>query len=159
MAAFTGGPSAVGDHDFHVSVMRIDHNPETQSLEVALKLFIDDLESSLELLGAPPVKLGTEQEHPETDAFLFNYLNNRLSFSVNGEEKSLTYVGKETEIDVVWCYFEVKDVPHLRELHLRNQLLVEQFDDQSNLVHIYAGTEQKSMLLRKGSEEDTVQFK
>lgn len=145
-------------HDFHVSVMRVDHNAEAQTLEVAVKLFIDDLEQSLILLGGPDVKLGSDQEHSESDDFIFQYLNNRLSFYVDGEKKSLSYVGKEAEIDVLWCYFEVEAVPQVGELKLKNRLLLEQFDDQSNLVHLFIGGAQKSMLLRKGSDEDTVQF-
>ena len=158
VAALTGSPSGDRAHDFHVSVMRVDHNAGAQTLEVAVKLFIDDVETSVVLLGGPELKLGSAKEHPESDDFIFQYLNNRLAFSVDGEEKSLSYVGKEAEIDVLWCYFEVTDVPQVKELSLRNQLLLEQFEDQSNLVHIHVGGEQKSMLLRKGSDEDTLQF-
>lgn len=150
--------SGAAAHDFHVSVMRIDHNPDSQSLEVSLKLFTDDLEMALGTLGAPDVRLGSDREHPESDDFIFKYLNNRLTFLVNGKQMSLSYVGKEVEVDVVWIYFELKGVPRLEALQIRNQLLIEQFDDQSNLVHIHAGGAQKSMLLRKGSEEDRIAF-
>ncbi len=145
-------------HDFHVTVTRIDYNAANRSLEVAIKIFSDDIEQSLEVIGGPRLHLGSEREYAQTDSLLEVYLHNRLSLSVNGQDRDFEFVGKEVEMDVTWCYIEFTGVEPVETLTLRNQILFELFDDQSNLVHLFIGEKEASMLLHKGFREDTAQF-
>lgn len=147
------------DHDFHVSVMRVDYNPENQALEVTLKVFTDDIEKSLEGLGAPTLRLGSPRELPESDSIFSDYLNNRLSFFVDDQHKTFDYLGKEVELDnTTWCYIEVKGVKDFQSLRIRNKVLMELFDDQTNLVNIFVLGKKKSLLLRGGQPEDETTF-
>ncbi len=152
-------PDIIPAHDFHASVMRIDHNPETKSLEVTLKIFTDDIEQSLEGLGAPKLRLGTPEEFSEADSIFVDYLNNRIAFFVDEQQKAFEYLGKEVELDnTTWCYLEVKDVETFKTLRIKNKVLTELFEDQSNLVNINAFGTRKSLLLRGGQPEDTATF-
>ena len=145
-------------HDFHVSVMRMDYNPSTRSLEVSLKLFSDDIEESLQVMGGPRLHLGAPNEYAATDSLLNIYLHNRLGVNVNGQDRDFELLGKEVEYEVTWCYLEFKEVEMVRELVLRNEILFELFDDQSNIVHLYLNGKEFSMLLHKGFREDSLKM-
>ena len=145
-------------HNFHTSVSRIDFNPEAQTLEVAIKIFTDDLERSLEGMGSPALRLGSPREAVQADSIIGVYLRHCLGFAVDGETKSFYFLGKEVEFDVTWCYLEVSQVQQLHRLVVKNRILMELFPDQSNLVHIYAADQQKSLLLTAAQDRDGVDF-
>lgn len=149
---------AAPPHDFHVSVMRLDYNPNARSLEVSLKLFSDDIEESLQVMGGPRLHLGAPNEYAATDSLLNIYLHNRLGIQVNGTERDFELLGKEVEYEVTWCYLEFREIEAVRELVLRNEILFELFDDQSNIVHLYLNGKEFSMLLHKGFREDSVKL-
>lgn len=145
-------------HDFHVSIMTIDCNAKTGSLEITLKIFTDDLEKSILSLGGPKLAVGATGEDSETDQFIFKYLQNRLSFEVNGKLATPKWVGKEVEMDATWCYLEIRNVGELNQIILTNRILLEIFADQSNLVHVNCQGETKSIYLRKGFVQDKIEF-
>jgi hypothetical protein len=145
-------------HDFHVSITDIHYNSKTNSLEIAVKIFTNDLEEALEGIGTPKLRMGTPREHASTDTLLSRYLHNRLEIKADGQNVKMTYLGKENEDDATWCYLEVTNLPLPTRLRISNHLLLEWFEDQSNLVHISWDKERKSLLLHKGTESGEVEF-
>lgn len=145
-------------HPFYVSICQIDHNPEVKSLEITFKIFTDDLERALEAQGTGKLYLGDARESPEADRYLHNYLKNQVEIVVNGDTTAFRYVGKEVEMDVTWCYVEIAQVTEVKKIAVTNRILLEIYEEQTNLVHVKAGDRQKSMLLRKGKVTDTVEF-
>lgn len=138
-------------HDFHSSVTQIDHNAKAQTLEITVRLFTDDLSLALEQAGAPKMELGTEAEPPEANEYLEKYLQKNLSFSVNGNETSFKYLGKEAQLDATWCYLELKRITSIQKLEILNTLLLSSFEDQTNMVNLNINGRKKSGLSRKGS--------
>lgn len=145
-------------HPFYVSICQIDHNPEAKSLEMTFKIFTDDLEKALEAQGTGKLYLGDPRESQEANRYLHNYLKNQVEIVVNGDTAAFRYVGKEVEMDVTWCYVEIAKVPEVKTITVTNRILLEIYEDQTNIVHVKAGRQQKSMLLRKGKIADTVEF-
>lgn len=150
--------NSVPAHDFHVSITDMRYNPENRRLEVAIKIFTDDLETALEGLGAPKLRLNTDREHRKSDSLIGRYLANRMQIKVNGDAVTGNFLGKEYETDATWCYIEFIAVPQPETIVVSNRLLFERFDDQSNLVHIEVGAEKKSMLLHVGQDRDKATF-
>lgn len=145
-------------HPFYFSLTQIDHNPETQSLEITLKLFTTDIEQALEASGTGRLFLGEEKEVAEADRYIETYVRDHLELKVDGQLLEYKFLGKEVELDVVWCYVEVLSVPELKQLEIKNTLLLEMFDEQQNVVQIKVGNQKKSALLRKGSTTETIVF-
>lgn len=145
-------------HPFYVSICQIDHNPEAKSLELTFKIFTDDLEKALEAQGTGKLYLGDPREAQDADRYLYNYLKNQVVIVVNGDTAAIRYVGKEVEMDVTWCYVEIAQVTEVKKITVTNRILLEIYEEQTNLVHVKAGGQQKSMLLRKGKTVDTVEF-
>jgi hypothetical protein len=145
-------------HDFHSSVMQIDHNEKNKSLEITVRLFTDDLCTALENNGASKMELGTEAEPPAANEYIEGYLRQHISLSVNGKPVEYKYLGKEAQLDATWCYLEVEKVGNVKKLEVENSIMLAEFEDQTNLVNLNIKGRKKSGLGRKGSVKLRFEF-
>jgi hypothetical protein len=134
------------------------HNPDTRTLEITFKIFIDDLEQTLEAQGTGELHLGTDRESDAADRYIARYLEQHVLIEIDSRTLKGNYLGKETESDVIWCYVEMEDVRSIRTITVTNTLLIDMFEDQTNMVHIKANGQKKSMLLTRVLDRDTVKF-
>ena len=139
-------------HDFHSSVTQIDHNKEAKALQITVRLFSDDLSAALVKDGAPKMELGTASEPPEANELIAAYLQKHLVLKVNGKLAAFNYLGKEAQLDATWCYMEVEKVGNVRKLEIQNTLLLDDFEDQTNLVNLNIKGTKKSGISRNGAE-------
>lgn len=144
-------------HNLHLSVLEIQWNKDATKLECALKVFTDDIQVSI-----ANVQLDSRWENKDyltvQKARTVQYLSNSLLFEAPGNS-SLNLIGEEVEGIVTWYYFELelhysqrmidKERPSKNVLELENRLLLDQFDDQENIVHVIEGDEKESFLLDK----------
>jgi hypothetical protein len=145
-------------HDFHTSVMQIDHNEKNKSLEITVRLFTDDLCLALENSGAPKMELGTQAEPPSANEHIESYLKEHFSTSVNGKPVEYVYLGKEAQLDATWCYLEVEKVGNVKKLEIENSIMLREFDDQTNLVNLNIKGRKKSGMGRKGVTKLSFEF-
>ncbi len=145
-------------HKFYVSICQIDFNSKTNSLEITFKIFTDDLENALEAQGTGKLYLGSERESQDADRFIFNYFVTNFNLKIENRPAQLKFLGKEVELDVTWCFIEVLDVEKITNITVTNSILIEQFEDQTNIVHVKVGDNQKSMLLHKAKVTDRLEF-
>ena len=62
-------------HKFYVSLTEIRYNPESERLEVSMRIFPDDLDKALERNFGISTQLATELESNEADSLLQVYLD------------------------------------------------------------------------------------
>ena len=134
-------------HPFYVSVTDVSHNDKDKTLEISVKLFIDDFESSLGKTFNQPVDLGQPKDSVKVNQQVFDYLQQHLQVSVNGKQARLVYVGYERERESAWCYVQVNDITNVNEIQVKNSLLYDSFDKQINIMHINAKGLRKSTRL------------
>ena len=137
-------------HPYYVSVFEVEHNPETQTFQVAARIFISDLEEVLMEEGKDSPKIGTEEENPEANTWIADYLTQHFTLAADGTSVKLTMIGKETDNDVVWCYLESEAMEDFKTLDIYADLLIEQFPTQTNIVHMKVWGAKASTILRKG---------
>jgi hypothetical protein len=142
-------------HKFYVSISQINYNPTTNSVEISLKLFTDDLENCVQSKTGKVIKINNEGTNDEDIA---HYLNQLFSIKINGKEHPINYLGKEIEYDVTWCYLEIKDIASISEISIRNEIFTHLLPDQKNLVQLKVGTLEESTILRKGNPIITYQI-
>lgn len=145
-------------HPFFISICQINHNAEAQTLEMAVKIFTADLETTLKAEGVADLQLGTLRETPEADAAIAAYLDRQITITVNGQALKGKFIGKEVEMDVIWCYVEFPNVAAVRQVEMSNRLLLAQFESQTNIVHITVNGVRKSMMMQAGRVQDSVLF-
>lgn len=135
-------------HAFHTSITRIDFNQKEKSFEVSIRVFTDDLETSLgkDNNGQKFVVVNNDKN----DAFVEKYIRKHFAFiSSKKQKKPFNYIGKEQEADATWIYVEVPFSESIAGFSLQNDIMHEVFDDQVNLVNINY-PEKKSYIFKKG---------
>ncbi|MEO1217324.1 MAG: DUF6702 family protein [Bacteroidota bacterium] len=145
-------------HPFYVSVSQIGYNAENKSLEIACKIFVDDLEAALESAGARELYLGLENERAGADEIIDNYLRKHLDIHINGEKVEGSFLGKEVIDDVIWTYIEFQEIAYPSEFSINNTLLLDEFEGQQNIVHVKVAGKEKSLRLFKGRSKDVLNF-
>jgi hypothetical protein len=135
-------------HDYHASITDAKYNPRSQSLEVAVKVFTDDLEDALSRRNKTKV---TYNQTAKVQQFVQEYIGSALSFEMEkGKTLPYTFVGAEQEADVVWIYLEVPlKAAALSHLYVRNVVLQELFSDQMNIVNLDYKGKVSSALFQK----------
>ncbi|MAP54281.1 DUF6702 family protein [Altibacter sp.] len=136
-------------HKFYVSTTTIEYVEEKQSLQIISKIFVDDIEDVLQLRYDPSISIGTKKETGEDAEYLKKYILQKFKVLVNGKPVTLTYIGKEYDIDVLKVYIEITKVPKLSSLEVENEILFEMFEDQQNIIHLKTPAKRRSMVLDK----------
>ncbi|MCB0570086.1 MAG: hypothetical protein KDC66_10000 [Phaeodactylibacter sp.] len=141
-------------HAFHISKCLIDYNEAEQSLQMSMHIFLDDLEEALRRQGSGKLYLCTPKETPDAEKQLAAYLEQHFRLRVNGKQQAFEFIGKEVSDDLaaVWCYLEITGVANLKALEVANDILMELYSDQKNVVSINGpGHKQGMLLLQKGN--------
>lgn len=147
-----------GMHKFYVSVTDIEYNPETKSLQLISRIFIDDMENLLKTRYSKELYLTKNEEHPEADAYLKKYLSQKLKVEVNGKTHSLKYLGKKYENDILKLFIEIENVGIPEQVLVQNEILTDLFSDQKNVVHVEVDGVTKSLLLSRSNESGLLNF-
>jgi hypothetical protein len=151
-------PSAVVDHPFHVSVCEITHNADKQRLEIIHKIFWDDLEDGLSGMTGKRENITSPPDPDYVESIIKKYLTDKFSLKLDGKAISITYLGSELEDEAMWVYMEVPKVSNFTEIEVFNNVLMEVFDDQMNLIHVTKAGKIKSLRLSKRKFRDVLKF-
>lgn len=131
-------------HPFFVSVTEVQHNAADKSLEISIKVFIDDFEKALSSGDVATIDLSHPKDSVKTNQQVFRYLQQYFQVKINGSPVTLQYVGYEKEREAAWCYVQVANVPTIKKIEIENSLLYNAFDKQINIVHVIVNGERKS---------------
>jgi hypothetical protein len=132
-------------HPFYVSVTEINHNAKDKTLEISCRVFINDFETSLEKAFKTKVDLSNAKNKNDNDKMIREYVARHLQISVDGKAQSLQYVGCENKSESTWCYFQINNVPSVRKIDIRNDILYESFASEINIIHVTVSGNRKSL--------------
>ena len=145
-------------HKYYLSVTDIEYNKEEKSLQMITRLFYDDLEDVLRERYDETIIVDATSDQEVLDSFIKKYLKRKLKITINGEERTLSYLGKEYEDDYVVCYIEIADVSSIQRVEIENTLLMDAFTEQKNMVHTNILGKKKSLLLVDGNAKAVLNF-
>jgi len=134
-------------HKFYVSIFQINYAPEKKMLQITSRIFIDDLNEALFENYKRRTFLGETNKSPEDIALMKKYLSQNFSIKVNGQPKTINYLGREFENNVIICYFNVKDATKIRTIEIRNKALFDLFADQQNIIQANIFGQKQNLLL------------
>ncbi|WP_161890416.1 DUF6702 family protein [Pontibacter russatus] len=145
-------------HDYHASITDVAYNPRTQSLEVAVKVFMDDLEDALSRQAKSNITYSSSSVAVKEQ--LSDYLQSTLSFGLEkGKPLKAKLLGSEADADVVWLYVEVPvQQAALTQLYIKNAILTDLFTDQMNIVNVNYKGKTESVLLQPGEVTKKLTF-
>lgn len=148
-------------HDIHISKCEINYNEDSSYFEIATQIYIDDFQKVLTKIGGSDLRLCTDKEAKNADAFISQYLDQRLSITLDGKLLKQKLIGKEPSDDAlaVWCYIEAKAPKSFSQLKVKYSALMDLYDDQKNIVNLKVHGKIGYFLLNTKSFEQTVNYK
>jgi hypothetical protein len=149
-------------HPIHISRTEVNHDLKSKSLQLTLHIFIDDFEDAIVKSGRKKPKILSNNELADADQIIESYLKQKLILTNNqGKQVPFSWVGKEKGDNpfAVWCYLQVDDVDSTEGLKIKNDILLELYDDQINIVETYVGNRPKSTFyIKKIGETKALEF-
>lgn len=124
-------------HPIYLSTTEIDYNNKAKTLEIAIKIFSDDLGEALSEEQGSPVEIGTDREHQDATSLITEYLEEHFIVEVNGKKKPFRYVTRRNvreDFYAVWVLLEVPKVNNIKSLKLTNDILMGHNEGQQNHV-------------------------
>lgn len=150
--------SSFGVHKFYMAIYQINYAPEKKMLQVTSRIFVDDLNKTLEKKYSKKSFLGTDKETAESIDLLKKYLAENFTVKVNGQVKTINFLSKEMDGDVLVCYSNIKDVSKINALEIYNSILIDCFAEQQNIVHVTAFGTKKSFLFTESSTKQVLKY-
>ena len=145
-------------HPFYISLTDMVYKADEQRLEIAQKIFWDDLEVALSRKYKTQVDFLNTSDRILLDEMVREYLLDQNKIHVNGQLISLEYLGHEVEEDAAWVYFESTNVPRPREVMVMNTILTGEFPTQPNIVNFYVDQRPKSIITTVDKPEGELRF-
>lgn len=146
-------------HPFHISVLDMEYDEDSKAIEISCRIFLDDLEETLRVYSdEAKLDIMDEASREKIHVELERYILEKVKISVNGKTAEMNYLGEEIDGDVMWCYIEITKVKKLQSIEVENQLLLDSFDDQMNLVHMKAFGSTKSLKLYQFNEWGEIEY-
>ncbi len=146
-------------HKFYVSITKIEYVQEKESLQIITKIFIYDIEDALQKRYDPSISLDSKKQTPADVAFLKEYILQKLKIKVNGKPVKLDYIGQEYDTDMVVAYMEVKGITDLEIIEIENQVLMDMFSEQQNIIHLKTPKSRRSLILDRDEPKGILNFK
>ena len=132
-------------HAFHTSITEMRYNPKEKAFEISLRVFTDDLEKTLSANNQN--KKFVIENTDKNDSFIEQYVRKHFVVTTSRNQKLIyQYVGKEKEGDATWIYLEMPANESIKGSKIQNSVLMDSFDDQTNIVNIFLKSEKKSYL-------------
>ncbi|QJW91946.1 hypothetical protein HNV11_22455 [Spirosoma taeanense] len=141
----------------------MQYNPKERTFEISVRVFTDDFEKALSSEAGSRISLSaaapTDPSADKINPLIEKYI--RLHFAYvtpQKQAKPITYVGHEIEADANWLYLEMPYAEPFRGGLLKQNVLMELFDDQVNMVNITYQGQKKTFVFRKNQPIQDVSF-
>lgn len=143
-------------HKFYTSLTQVEYNSKTQSAEVIMNLFTDDIEVAVSAYHKQRIKSSDQN----FKSLCYQYLDAKFQV-LDAENRILKneYVGLEFNRDMVSVFFEIKVPQGLNKVKLKQTTLLEAFTEQTNIVNLKNGKGKTSLVYKAGTPDiQTVNF-
>ena len=142
-------------HKFYVSVTNIEYFEKEDALQITSRIFIEDFESLLEERYDITGQLGTPNELNDVDVYIAKYLKSKFLVQFNGAPVAFQFLGKKYDNDMIICYLEIPQIGlnTIRSIEIQNELLMDLFEEQKNIIHFrIQGTKKSFVLIRESNK-------
>jgi hypothetical protein len=146
-------------HPLHISVTEIEFDEKDKALEIMMRVFIDDLETTLRTkINQPELDILNLKGGLTVDQLMRDYLAGHFSIALDGKPQKVKYLGHETDGNAFIFYIEVSNVKKWKTIKVQHDGMTEVFDDQSNLINVTVRGNVKSLRLTKDTPVNSLTF-
>ncbi len=132
-------------HPLHITYTSIEINRGNDSICLSHKFYTSDFTLLFYHLFEKQIEPAMNKEFSAQELDLIKtYLNYRFVLASGTDTIHLEYLRKDQDDESLWLYLKGKLPDNgLKSLSVQNQLLLDLYDDQTNLVIIICGKEEK----------------
>ncbi|WP_394758119.1 DUF6702 family protein [Flavobacterium sp.] len=134
-------------HKFYVSIYQINYAQDKKMIQITSRIFYDDLNMVLKKKFNKTTHIGESDESEEDIQLMKKYISDHFLIKVNGKQKSINYLSKEIEANIVICYFKITDVAKIKSLEIENTALFELDSNQQNIIQTTIYNKKQNLLL------------
>ena len=145
-------------HKYYLSLTKIDYIKESKSIQITMRIFIDDLESTLNKINNKSFELDTKAELEDANIYIEKYLLKQFEVNINGSLKNYKYLGKKYENDVVFLFAEIENISVIKSIEIKNRILMDAFPEQQNIIKLNINNKKKSFILTARNDNDLLKF-
>lgn len=122
-------------HPVHVSVLNVDYSIEKSAIKMLFKVNTADLELAVAHNYNVALNLGQPNENTEAMKHIHKYLTATFRVTINNKyQPSVVFDKKETIEEDTWLHLSIAPADTIRTLKLHNAILMDIFEDQTNLL-------------------------
>ena len=129
-------------HEFHVTHTNFHYNDESKSMEITIKVAIEDLEKSIK--NKYDKKLDgfeNNQKNKTLEKLIEEYFRNNLTLTADKNTQEYQWVGKELSNNLhdIYLYFEIPNYDkkeNVESLTIKNTLFLDLYSYQTNIILI-----------------------
>lgn len=145
-------------HEYYVSVTKVDFVKSKKSIQITNQLFIDDFEALLRERYDDNITLAGDDEPKIAETYIERYLTDKIEIKVNGKLVSIDYIGREYKDDIVYSYLEITNVLDVKSISITNEVLLDMFTEQQNIIKTNINFKKKSFLLTSAKTSRLLNF-
>jgi hypothetical protein len=123
-------------HPVHVSVTNLEINTARDTIYITQKMFTDDFDLLFYHLYEKNIKPVAGKEFSSNELSLVNgYMKDAFVIEAGSAKLPLKFVKKDQDIESIWLHYTCPlPSKKIKTLMLTNSLLLQLFEDQTNLV-------------------------
>lgn len=119
----------------HVSLTNIDYSSNKNNIEIAVKIYTQDIELAIAHNYEVLLNLNKINELKDYKKHIENYFYHVLQVFVNENTKlALSLNHKETDDESTWLYFDLPFKGTITALTIKNAIFLDIFMDQTNMT-------------------------
>ena len=130
----------------------MEYQDTDQEFKVAFRIFYDDFESIIGIKYGVQLRLGTPYEMQDGPVYYTRYISEKFIFEADGQMLKPEFQYKEIIDFSIWLYYKYQCPEDIQRMVIKNELMMDMFDDQTNLMIIKYRDFEKGYTLRKGKE-------
>ena len=146
-------------HKYYISLTNIEYKKENNSLQITVKLFIDDLQETINNTYNTNHELTLQNERSVVDSLIVKYSTDHFKIELNETTTKYLYLGKEYDSDAVYLYFEIENIQNFYTIGIQNNMLIEFFPEQKNIVKLNINKKKKSFILTSENDKEMFDLK
>ncbi len=148
-------------HPIKMTTGKITYNTDSKKLELVINFFLDDFSKCMQDVYRVPAEMFLEINE-ETSAYIVDYIQKKLHIAINNKKLSIEYNTMsfiEDNVLQVKLYINIQKITYIETLEIQNELLLEVFNDQSNIIHVQIDPEAKTSFYRFAKGNSSTIFK
>lgn len=145
-------------HKYYISLTKVEYKEESNSVQITMRIFIDDLQEAINTTYHKNLELDEANKSNEIDTLIRKYISPKFKVTINKVASTYSYLGKEFDNDVVYLYLEIKKIKMINAIEIKNDVLMELFSDQINIIKLKINGSKKTFLLTNQKDKELLKL-